>query len=55
MAAIGGFAEDSFVLAEFAENLRAFTAELVRVGFDCADQGFDRMEPIFRAIPLGGR
>ena len=54
MAAVGGFAEDSFVFAEFAEEIGAFDAELVGIGFEFADEGVEGVEAILGSIPLRG-
>ena len=55
MAAVGAFAQDGFVLAEFAEDLGAFSAELVGVGFELGDESVEGVKAVFGAIPLRGR
>ena len=55
MAAVGAFAQDGFVLAEFAEDLGAFSAELVGVGFELGDESVEGAEAVLGALPLRGR
>jgi hypothetical protein len=55
MTAVGAFAQDGLVFAKFGEDFRAFAAELVRIGFDCLDERFQRVKAVFGAIPLRGR
>jgi len=53
--ALGGLAEDGFVLAKFFEDNGAFSPELGRIVFQGGDQGDDRGQAVFAAIPLGWR
>ena len=55
MAAVGGFAQDGFVLTQLAEYLWTFDAELVRVGFQLADEGVEGVEAVLGAMPLRWR
>ena len=55
MAAIGGFAQDGFVLAQLAEDLWTFAAKLVGVCFELADKGIEGVQSVLRAIPLRRR
>jgi hypothetical protein len=55
MAAIGGFAQDGFVLAQLAEDLWTFAAKLVGVRFELADEGIEGVEAVLGAIPLRRR
>jgi len=54
-ASFGCFAEDGFVFSQLAENLGAFAAELVGIGFEHRDQGSQGAETFFWRVPLGRR
>ena len=55
VAVVGGFAQDGLVFAKLGEYFGAFAAELVGIGFKRCDEGFERVQAIFGAIPLRGR
>jgi hypothetical protein len=54
-ASFGGFVEDGFVFSQLAENLGAFAAELVGIGFEHRNQGSQGAETFFWRVPLGRR
>ena len=55
VAALGGFAQNDLVLAEFAEQLGAFAAELVGIGFERCDESIERAKTFLGLIPLRWR
>ncbi len=54
VAAVGGFAQDGLVLVQFAQDFGAFAAELVGIGFDCLDEGLERVEAVLAGDTIAG-